>query len=149
MRLQNGETFLREICTSSLKVCLSSEKSNEMFKPSSRMDLPTRWKWMEPRGTAEPLTMCWVIDRATWHLLKSWPLLVVDEIDCGWNPPADLNGMPAVCWVWPVAGEKLPSFTKPVCAAVPVCGVRAICCCCWKFPCGGNCWLGCPGGVLS
>lgn len=79
------------------------------------------------------------------NLLKSW-VLVVDEIGWGWNPPADLNGMPAACCEWAVAGEKLPSLTKPVWAVVPLWGVPA---CCWKFPCGGNCWFGCPGAARS
>lgn len=84
-----------------------------------------------------------------WNLLRSW-LLVVDVIGCGWNPPADLNGMPAVCCVCPVAGEKFPSLTNPVCAVVPPWGVRlpGCGCCCWKLPCTwGNCWpwIGWPG----
>lgn len=69
------------------------------------------------------------------NLLRSW-LFVVEVIGWGWKPPADLKGMPADCWVCPVAGEKLPSLTKPVWAVVPLWGVRLpawSCCCCWKF----------------
>lgn len=54
-------------------------------------------------------------------------------MDCGWNPPADLNGIPALCCECPVAGEKFPSLMNPVWAVVPPWGVLFPGCG-WKLP---------------